>query len=273
MAFISYHARIGIRVNDARALQRIVDLLPAGSVPSPTPVVPDLFSVIVAPAAPDSGPTPPTSHLKRFNLLYLGAALIVRTLDEEELFQSLEEHVQQLVALQSPRRLFIRGHVLRRHDRATLIASDPNDAALIDALLRGGASEFSTSYAVLDARGNAYWYSSALPRFALPARSVLRRSDGPVSLPVNTVLFPRPTTANTAPVRELTRAQASLRLLPHTAVGRMRPRFALAMLARSLRRAVAFEVAVDSVSAGPLEGGSHVSACATSSSDRTGARS
>ena len=272
MAFISYHARIGIRVNDARALQRIVDLLPAGSVPSPTPVVPDLFSVIVAPA-PDSGSTPLTPHLTRFNLLYLGAALIVRTLDEEELFQSLEEHVQRLVALQSPRRLFIHGHVLRRHDRATLIASDPNDAALIDALLRDGASEFSTSYAVLDARGNAYGYSSAMPRFDLSARSVLRPSDGPVSLPVNTILFPRLTTAHTVPMRELTRAQAGLRLLPLTAVGRMRPRFALAMLARSLRTAAAFEVAVDPVSAGPLEGGPHVSTCATSSFDRGGARS
>jgi hypothetical protein len=272
VAFISYHARIGIRVNDARALQRIVDLLPAGSVPSPTPVVPDLFSVIVA-SARDSGPKPPTSHLKRFNLLYLGAALIVRTLDEEELFQILEEHVQRLVALQSPRRLFIRGQVLRKYDRAILIASDPNDAALIDALLRDGASEFSTSYAVLDARGNAYRYSSAMPRFDWSACSVPGPGDGPVSLPVDTVLFPRLTTANTVPMRELTRAQASLRLLPHTAVGRVRPRFALAMLARSLRTAVAFEVAVDPVSAGPLEGGPHVSTCATSSFDRAGARS
>jgi hypothetical protein len=273
VAFISYHARIGIRVNEARALQRIVDLLPAGSVPSPTPVVPDLFSVIVAPAAPDRGSGPLTSHLKRFNLLYLGAALIVRTLDEEELFQSLEEHVQRLVALQSPRRLFIRGHVLRRHDRATLVASDPNDAAVIDALLRDGASEFSTSYAVLDARGNANWYSSDRPGFALSARPVLRPSDGPVFLPVDTVLFPRLTTNTTVPLRELTRAQASLRLLQHTVVGRMRPRFALAMLARSLRRAVAFEVAVGPVSAGPLEGGPHVSTCATSSFDRGGVRS
>src|SRR5205085_545310 len=80
---------------------RLFEALPPGSAPLASAVVDDLYSLMAA-------PNEPASWIRRYNLLYAGAAQLARTMNVEEIFPVLREHLHVAVAVRSPRRLFVR---------------------------------------------------------------------------------------------------------------------------------------------------------------------
>jgi hypothetical protein len=265
LAFLSHGTRVGIRVTDPRALDRLASVLPQDSELSRTPVVPDLFSLVV-------GGRDPRSNLKRFNLLYLGATLLARTLDLDEALQKLEEHLHALVATQSPRKLFISATVVGMRGHAVVIPNDrpAGDDVVLKTLLDDGATYYSNQFAVLDAQGRVHAYSGRSASDTTDAAPPHPRERPP--LPIGLIMLRRADRSDGPPARQLTRAQSVLRLLTYTAVSRIRPRFALAMLTRALGQAIAFETTPDGVTACLQQGGRHGPPCAARESHRSGAR-
>jgi hypothetical protein len=117
LSFVSHGSRVGIRTNEPALLDRLSTILPAGSVSSASPIVEDLYSLL----AFSNGPH---SNIRRYNILYAGSVQIARTLNLDQIFEVLEEPVHPAVAIQAPRRLFIRASVIGWGDRAIVVTGD-----------------------------------------------------------------------------------------------------------------------------------------------------
>src|SRR5438045_3477597 len=87
----AFGLRIGIRVNRADALPAIRSLLPPCSRLTRRQEVDLLYSLIVG----GEGQRP---QIRRFHLLYSGAARVIRTLELSELYEGLEQHLELTVA-------------------------------------------------------------------------------------------------------------------------------------------------------------------------------
>jgi hypothetical protein len=105
MSFIAYGTRVGIRTNRTDVLDKLRDRLPPGWKPAASPVVEQLYSVLVG----GDGSRP---GIRRFNLLYANANRLVRTMDLNEVFDKLEPDLQLFVAEFARRRVFVRGAVV-----------------------------------------------------------------------------------------------------------------------------------------------------------------
>jgi hypothetical protein len=105
IAFRSHGVRIGIRATESEILQRIPNYLPPGWTRAASPVVENLYSLVV-------GGDQPGSHVRRYHLLYAGATRLARTLNAEDVFDALESHSDYAVAVGAPRRLFTRAGVV-----------------------------------------------------------------------------------------------------------------------------------------------------------------
>ena len=92
ISFRSYGARIGIRVNNPAGLERLPDYMPPAWKPSSSPIVDELFSLIV-------GGTTPGARIRRYNLLYWSSEKLVRTMDLDEVLETLESYLHFSVAL------------------------------------------------------------------------------------------------------------------------------------------------------------------------------
>ncbi len=242
LSFVSHGSRIGIRTSDASLLDRFLTLLPPGSAASGSPVD-YLYSVI-------AGADVPNSRIRRYNLLYAGSTQAARTMDREAVFRVFEEHVHFAVALQSPRRLFVRASVVGCGGRAVVLLGDDRArmGVTID-LLDAGAVYYSNMYAVFDRHGHIHPYPTPLARGSShsleagpgPQRSAgrsIRRRPLPVGLIAVVGGGPGPVASRL----ELSSGQATLALLGHTVACRLRPRFALEMLRRPVSAAVALDL-------------------------------
>jgi hypothetical protein len=85
-------------------------------------------------------------------------------MDLEEVFKALESALHFQVAIAARRRLFIRAGVVGCQGRAILILSriSSGKTALVEALVRAGASYYSDQYAVLDRFGRVHAYARPL---------------------------------------------------------------------------------------------------------------
>src|SRR5687767_6256454 len=130
LVFTAYGLRIGIRVNCPDVLPRLGACLPFGWEPAATPVVDELYSLIVA------GPSR-RSNLRRYNLLYAGPFRIARTENAEEVFPFLETELQLQVAERARRRLFVHAGVVGWRGRAIVLpgSSQRGKSTLVAALL------------------------------------------------------------------------------------------------------------------------------------------
>jgi hypothetical protein len=72
LSFVSYGVRVGVRSNDARAIERAMTLLPHGWKPSTAPVVESLFSIFV-------GGANAQGRVRRFSLLFGNLERLVRS--------------------------------------------------------------------------------------------------------------------------------------------------------------------------------------------------
>lgn len=243
LSFVSHGCRVGIRTNDGALLDRVGRVLPPGAVPSPSPIVTDLYSLV-------AGSNDPDARVRRFNVLYAGSAQASRTLDLDETLRALQSCLHRGIALHSPRRLFVHGCVVGWKGRALVLVGDEamRVETTIGLLSAGAAAYYSNMYAVFDRRGRVHAYPTPLasgsPLFEgseaaqaplRPLAGRTRRKPLPVGLIAVLGGGPRPAVSDLSP------AQAALALLGHTSVSRLRPQFAL----ETLRTTVAGAVALD----------------------------
>jgi hypothetical protein len=234
LSFMSHGVRLGIRVNDPGALERVATHLPPGWKVSPSPIVTELCSLFV-------GGSTPGSSIRRYHLLYWGSNRIARTMQDEELFEALESLLDLVVAVRAPRRLFVRAAVVGWHDQAVVICGPPasGKTTLVEALLQAGATYYSDQYAVLDTCGRVHAYPRPItppddagkPPRRCPVDSLADRV-GTKPLPVGLVLVMHYQPQARWRPRRLTPGQAVQALLAHTVPARLRPKAALATLRR-----------------------------------------
>jgi hypothetical protein len=227
LAFVSHGVRVGIRVSDPASLSWLVDYLPPGWRPSPTPVVDELCSLMI-------GGNAPGSRVRRFHLLYWGASRVARTLDLDEIGKALESWLELIVAQGARRHLFVRAGVVGWEGQAILLPGPHGSGKtnLVAALVRAGAAYYSDRYAVLDGRGRVHAFPKKLDQAAKAAwpedePGKAGGKDTP-PLPVGLVAFLKYQRQARWCPRRLSPGQALLSLLAHSIQARLRPRAALA---------------------------------------------
>lgn len=235
----SYGRKIGVRVNDASVLDRVRSCLPPGWQPAKSPYVDYLLSLRIGGA----GNRP---NVRNYSLIYGGLARLARTMDREELFQSLENELQLFVAEFAKNRVFVHAGVVGWKGRALMIPGRTlaGKSTLVAELLRAGATYYSDEYAVLDGRG----YVHAFPRLLSlrqangerPRRvsaEELGSSTGVQPLPVGVVALAKYLPGSAWRPRSVSPGTAILELLDHTIPAQRAPEKALTTLKRLAPRA------------------------------------
>lgn len=228
----TYGLRVGIRTNNAEVLEQFKGRLPAGWKYAKSPVVDNLYSIIAPGSAGPRG-------IRRFNILYKGAARIARTMDLDDLLNDLEIDLHSYVAAATRRRIFFHAGVVGWRGRAIVIPGKnfSGKTSLVTALLRAGATYYSDEFAVLDGRGRVHPYPWALhireeglkqPK-ACPVE-LLGAQAGTKPLPIGLVVFSEYRQGANWRPRRLSRGRAALEMLANAVSRRYRPEVMMAML-------------------------------------------
>ena len=226
LAINAYGVRVGIRVNRADALERVLPRLPPAWKPAASPLVDRLYSLICGGGG--SGLT-----VRRFSLLYGDAARLVRTMDPDQAFGRLESDLKLFVAQASGRRVFVHAGVVGWRRRAIVIPGRTlsGKSTLVAALVRAGATYYSDEFAMLDRRGRVHPFAIPLslrehgplaPATKHPVEALGGRA-GVGALPVGLVIVTRFRPEARWRPRPLSAGEGVLALLAHTLPARARP--------------------------------------------------
>src|SRR5438876_6947053 len=149
----TYGIRIGIRSNDPIGLARVSEHLPHDWDRTPSSVVDRLYSIII-------GGKGPRASVSRFNLLYGDHVRLARSVDVDEVFDTLESDLRLVVAEFARHRVFVHAGVVGWKGKAIVIPgrSFSGKSTLVAELVRAGATYYSDEYAVLDVEGNVHPY-------------------------------------------------------------------------------------------------------------------
>ena len=230
---------MGIRVSEARVLDRLASALPPGSKPAKSRVVDRLYSLRV-------GSTSPRSKIRRYNLLYADMKRIGRSMDLDEILERLASDMQFYVAEASESRVFTHAGVVGWRGRAIVLPGKTfsGKTTLVAALVKAGATYYSDEYAVFDGRGRVHPYPRPLGiregkngRLVKHTVEELGGSPGARPLPVGLVVLSEYKPGARWRPRTLSPGQAALALLANTVSARLQPRMALATLKRAVSRA------------------------------------
>jgi hypothetical protein len=249
---------MGVRVNDPGVMEHILPRLPPGWTAARSAVVDELFSVYCGRASGRSG-------VRHFDILYRGGDRLVRTLDRDELLDSVEGQMKLCVAEMATRRVFLHAGVVAWNGGAILIPgrSYSGKSRLVEALVRRGATYYSDEYAVLDARARVHPYATPLSRRDESGRArrvvpeSLGRPTARPAVPVLKVVLTRYRAGADWKPRQLTPGRALLGLLDHAIPARRRPRDVLAALRRIVSNAPVYKSArgeAEAVAAAILDG-------------------
>jgi hypothetical protein len=237
VAFSSYGRKIGVRVNDPSALPRIYEVLPPEWTAATSPVVEQLYSLVVGGYGPRPGQ-------RRFSLLYSEADRIYRTLDHASIFDALEQELRLHVAEFASRRIFVHAGVVGWKGKAIVIpgSTHTGKSTLVAAFLRAGAVYYSDEYAVFDARGRVHPFPRPLSmrrdeKQTRVGPEVFGAATGSDPLPVGLVLATRYRAQAQWRPRQLTPGQALLELLANTIAARRAPATALKFLGKAVSSA------------------------------------
>jgi hypothetical protein len=241
IAFTAYGLSFGIRVSDRSVLEQICALLPPGWRPATKPTVRRLYSVVVG------GPTG-RAGVRRFNILYSGAARLVRAHDFDEVLRHLEVDLELYIGDHARRRTFVHAGVVGWKGRAIVIPgrSFSGKSSLVKALVKAGADYYSDEFAVLDERGRVHPYPIPLAirqdrDGGQPVKCRVEDLGGVVGarpLPVGLVLFTRYVGGARFRPRRLSAGRAVLELLTHTLPARRRPERVLDTLTQAVGQAL-----------------------------------
>lgn len=234
MTFESHGVIVGVRTTSREILPEIEELLPPGSKRLRLKRVSTLYSLL----APVGG----RPGLKRFNILFLGALKVGRSLELAEVLEILRAGMLETVAHLSREKLFVRGGVVEKDGKAIVLAGPKGSGTttLVKAFLRAGATYHSDEYALVDRVGKMHPFGSSIEgngsdpgsdgqaTTATPdARRKARRAT-----PVGCILFTRFRDGARFRPKTLTPGEAMLALLSNTTPVRFRPRPTIARLRR-----------------------------------------
>jgi hypothetical protein len=241
IAFTAYGLSVGIRVSDRSVLGRVEALLPPGWKPATKPTVRRLYSLIAG------GPTRRVG-VRRFNILYSGAARLLRTHDLEETLRQLELDLELYIADRARRRTFVHAGVVGWNGRAIVLPgqSGSGKSSLVRALVRAGATYYSDEFAVLDERGRVHPYPIPLAirpgqDGAPPVKCRVEEIGGVAGsypLPVGLVLITRYVSGSQFRPRRVSAGRAVLELLANTLPARRRPERVLDTLTQVVSQAL-----------------------------------
>jgi hypothetical protein len=217
---------VGIRTTTPELLPRIAALLPPGSKRLRLKRVEILYSLLA--------PTGGRPGMKRFNILYIGAARVARSLELEEVLDALAEGLLATVAAGSKEKVFLKGGVVEMDGRAIVIAGPEGSGrtSLVKAFMKAGARYVSDEYAVVDKTGKVHPFQVPLAGIGVTAR---RKPARPI--PVGYVLVTSYREGARFRPRLLSPGEAMLELLSNTAPLRFHPRAAIARMRRLVARA------------------------------------
>ena len=147
----SYGVRIGIRSNDPVCLERVCDYLPHQWEVVSSSIVDRLYSIVI-------GGSGPRASVRRFNMLYGDHVRLARSLDVDEVFNTLESDLRLFVAEVARHRVFVHAGVVGWKGRAIVIPgrSFSGKSTLVAELVKAGATYYSDEYAVFDSRGRVH---------------------------------------------------------------------------------------------------------------------
>ncbi|MBD0370427.1 MAG: hypothetical protein ICV60_06295 [Pyrinomonadaceae bacterium] len=239
IAIKSYGVSVGIRTNDARALDALIERLPPVWQPARSAVVERLYSVFMG--GPGSRP-----NVRRFNLLYGDMQRLARSVDEEQVYDALESDLQLHVAEHAPNRVFIHAGAVGWRGLAIIMpgSSFSGKTTLTRELIRAGALFYSDEYAVLDGRGRVHPFHRPLQiRENGAARQTKHTIEslggecGTKPLPVGLVIMSEYKRGAHWRPRKLSAGQGALAIFEHAVSARRQPEVVLETLEQVVTRA------------------------------------
>ena len=153
----SYGLKVGFRTTVPGVLDQIVPYLPPKWEPIDPPRRLDLVYSWVVGHERRLG-------LKTFDLMYIGAKRISRTLDRKVLLDDLQFDLWLSLALLSRRFVFIHAGVVGWRGRAILIPgrTRTGKSTLVEAMVRAGAEYLSDEFALLDRNGRVHPFAKPI---------------------------------------------------------------------------------------------------------------
>jgi hypothetical protein len=238
-ALKSYGVRIGVRSNDASALERVCEYLPAGWQASTAPLVDRLYSIVVGGAGS-------RSNVRRFSLLYGDHLRIARSTNLDDVFERFESDLRLFVGEFTPYRVFVHAGVVGWKGKAIVIPgrSYSGKSTLVAALVRAGATYYSDEYAVFDSKGLVHPFAKPLEiraegefKQARITVSELGGKSGTKPLPVGLVLMTGYKRGAKWRPRKVSPGKGVLEMLFNTVSARRSPEKALSTLRNVTKKA------------------------------------
>jgi hypothetical protein len=235
----SYGVRIGIRSNEPVSLKRVCDHLPHDWEAVSSVIVDRLYSIIIGGAGK-------RSNIRRLNLLYGDHVRLARSVDADEVFNTLESDLRLFVAEAARHRVFVHAGVVGWKGRAIVIPgrSFTGKSTLVAELVKAGATYYSDEYAVLDSHGRVHPFLKPLEireqgktQQTKVSVSELGGQAGKKALPAGLVLVTHFQEGGKWRPRKLSPGKGTLELLANTVSARRKPEQALAMLQQLAARA------------------------------------
>jgi hypothetical protein len=232
IAFTCHGVKVGVRTNNRKALKRIRDVLPIGWKQMESPIVNHLYSLFIGIDAP-----PPNFH--RHHQLYIHKSRLIRTLNEDDVFDVLESRVRLTVAEFTKRRVFVHAGVVSWNNKAIVIPGTSNSGktTLVTELVKHGARYYSDEYAVLDKKGILHPYAKPL---SIRENGNARQTEyavekfggvtGKKPLPIALVVVTDYKEGARWRPSMLSPGKGALEMLLHTVSARRQPEFALSTL-------------------------------------------
>jgi hypothetical protein len=222
---ISFGVRVGVRVNNADYLDRVLSCLPPGWKPSLSNNVERVYSVIAG--------------QRRINRIYCDGTEIAKSRDLPRMLDALESELQLFVAEYAPRRVFIHAGVVGWRGKAIIIPgrSYSGKTTLVKTFVEAGATYYSDEYAVLDSKGLVHPYPRALgvrETDAFDQTKITIESMGRVAgrkpLPVGMVIVSQFKKNGKWRPQRLSAGQGTLALLANAVAVRREPEMTLSAL-------------------------------------------
>jgi hypothetical protein len=237
ISFKSFGVAIGIRMNQASFMDRILLHLPPGWTPGGSRIVERLYSLVIG-----QGGT--SAMVRRLHLLYGNSELLARSADLESVLQSFESSVHLHVAEMAPHKVFVHAGVVGWKEKAIVIPgrSFSGKSTLVAEFVRAGAKYYSDEYAVLDVQGNVHPYSRPVVMRENGARKKYTAEElggigGITPLPVGVLLVTRYDSGAQWRPRELSPGAGALALFENAVSARRHPKRALLSIQKAMSQA------------------------------------
>lgn len=238
-AFSCYGVRVGVRASSPEVLDALAARLPRGWKRLRAHKVDYLYSVVVGGAGARPG-------VRRYHLLYAGAARLVRSFELEHVLERFESEVRLLVAGSAKRHVFVHAGVVGWRGRAIVVCgrSQSGKSTLVAELVRAGATYYSDEYAVFRGDGRVRPFAKPLSLRNAEGNSIpvpvetLGGEQGEAPLPVGLVVSATHVRGARWRPRRLRPTEAVFALLENAPGARTDPRRNLRILRAAVSHAI-----------------------------------